>query len=363
MNKNIIPIVIPSYEPDERFITLLNELVEKNIGPIIVVNDGSGEIYAPYFKKAGEIIGRIGGEVLSHSQNMGKGRALKTAFSFIINKYDALGCVTADSDGQHTPICISKIKKCLIENPNNLILGVRDFDAPGVPIKSKHGNKITVKALKFFTGISVSDTQTGLRGIPIEFMKKLLNVRGERFEFETEMLIYSKDSFPIKEVPIETVYDSKENHTTHFNPIKDSIKIYKIFGRIFSKFLISSLSSSIIDILLFALFCRIYKSHFKMSEYIFISTISARVISAIYNFIINYIFVFKSKESKAMAFIKYTILAIIQMLLSATLVTLICYLVGDTYKVLIKIIVDIILFCISYYIQQMIVYRGRNKKR
>lgn len=362
MDTNIIPIVIPSYEPDDRLIDLLKDLASKRIGPIIIVNDGSSSKYDTYFEKAKEIIQSVGGKVLTHEVNKGKGVALKTAFSFILDNYDAIGCITCDSDGQHTPSCIERVKRCLKEHPFDFILGVRDFDVENVPKKSRIGNKLTVKSLKFFTGISISDTQTGLRGIPSDFMRKLLNVKGERFEFETYMLIESKDNFKIREVKIETVYDSYDNHKTHFNPIKDSIKIYKIFGEIFLKFLIASISSSVIDIVLFAFFCRIlYKEKNFFNGYIFWAAVYARIISALYNFSINYVFVFKSKESKIKAIIKYAILAVIQMILSASSVALLCHLFGSNNKIYIKILVDIILFCISYYIQQMIVYRKREK--
>ena len=76
-------------------------------------------------------------------------------------------------------------------------------------------------------------------------MNELLEVPGERFEFETQMLIESVDRYPIIEVPIETIYDSKENHQSHFNPFRDSIKIYKILAKQFVRYLISSLSSSV----------------------------------------------------------------------------------------------------------------------
>ena len=356
-----IPIIIPTYEPDQRLIDLLTELMDKNIGPVIIVNDGSGHEYNGYFEKAEELIAPLNGMILKHDINKGKGRALKDAFLFLLNNYpDLIGCVTADSDGQHTPECIEKVQRELMEHPYDLILGVRDFDDPEVPSKSRMGNKLTRKVLRFLCGVKVSDTQTGLRGISREFMKGLVEIPGERFEFETRMLVDSKDNVRIREVEIETVYDSKENHSTHFNPVKDSIRIYKIFGGIFLKFLLSSLSSCAIDLGLFYLLCKALKSGSNGVIYVLYATIGARVVSATYNFLVNYILVFKSKEGHVKSAIKYIILAVAQMMLSAGLVTLFAGIFPNAQELFIKIPVDVLLFFCSYYLQHEYVYRNRK---
>ena len=356
-----IPVIIPSYEPDQRLIELLQKLQNRNIGPVIIVNDGSGPEYDEYFAKAEKLIAPLNGMILKHDINKGKGRALKDAFLFLLdNEPELIGCVTADSDGQHTPECIDKVRNELLDHPADLILGVRDFDDPGVPKNSRIGNKLTRNVLKFLCGVKVSDTQTGLRGIPKDFMAELLNTAGERFEFETRMLVESKDRIKIREVEIETVYDSRENHSTHFNPVKDSIKIYKIFGGIFLKFLLSSLSSCLIDLGLFYILCKTLKNGFDSAIYVMYATIGARVVSATYNFLINYILVFKSKEGHVKSAIKYFVLALVQMTISAGTVTLFASMLPDAEELFIKIPVDVLLFFCSYYLQHEYVYRNRK---
>ena len=209
------PIVIPAYEPDERLLLLLETLKEGSQGPVVIVDDGSGHAYKEIFEQAGAYVEALGGVVLTHEVNRGKGRALKTAFACILKKYpEAVGCVTADSDGQHTVECIEKVRKTLEEHPDSLVLGVRRFDGKDVPWRSRMGNGITERVFAYVSGVHVTDTQTGLRGIPRAFMEELLDVQGERFEFETQMLLESAGSYPIIEVPIRTIYDSKENHQT-----------------------------------------------------------------------------------------------------------------------------------------------------
>ena len=355
MQKNaIVPVIIPSLEPDERLCLLLQDLKEKNIAPIVLVDDGSSMQYRSIFDVAEKEYGCI---VLRHAVNLGKGRALKDAFNFCLNKWEnMLGCVTADSDGQHTVDCILRCIDALINNPHSLILGVRDFTLENIPNKSRMGNKITRQICKYLCGVNVSDTQTGLRAIPKAFMKELMSVEGERFEFETRMLVVTKDRYNIVEIPIETIYDSKEKHTTHFDPLKDSIRIYKIFGSIFAKYAFSSLSSSALDIVFYALFCNLLSYLIGSPLYAFIATILARVLSATYNYLLNYSVVFKSKASHKQSAKRYLILAILQMLCSAMLVAFGVWILGEQFNMIVKIIVDTTLFFISYIIQREIVY-------
>ena len=330
-----IPVIIPAYEPDEKMIRLLQTLQEAGIERIVVVDDGSGNEYRNLFEQAKQ----LGAIVLTHAVNLGKGRALKTAFNEVLNRYpEAIGAITADSDGQHTPACIQKCMEAMEKEPEKLILGCRNFDQGNVPAKSEWGNKITRQVLKYLCGVAVSDTQTGLRGIPAAFMRHLMEA-GEQ-------------KVGIREVPIETVY-LNDNKGSHFNPLLDSARIYLVFA----KFLFSSLSSCIIDLVLFALFCSLTKERMPEAvSYIVVSTVLARVVSAGYNFFLNYRVVFKSSGAVWKSAVRYFVLAVVQMLASAGLVSLLYGVLGGS-EVAVKILVDVFLFFISFMIQREIVYR------
>ena len=113
-----IPVIIPAYEPDEKMIRLLQTLQESGIERIVVVDDGSGNEYRNLFEQAKQ----LGAIVLTHAVNLGKGRALKTAFNEVLNRYpEAIGAITADSDGQHTPACIQKCMEAMEKEPEKLI--------------------------------------------------------------------------------------------------------------------------------------------------------------------------------------------------------------------------------------------------
>lgn len=351
MDKIEIPVIIPAYEPDEKMIKLLEALRQEGLTNLVLVDDGSGPDYAPLFERAKKEYGAL---VLTHAVNLGKGRALKTAFNECLLRYPkAIGCVTADSDGQHTPACILKCMEAMRKAPDALVLGCRNFDGENVPFRSAVGNKMTRQVLKYLAGVGVSDTQTGLRGIPQAFMRHLMNVKGERFEFETNMLLETKtEQISITEVPIETVY-LEENKSSHFNPVRDSARIYLVFG----KFLFSSLSSSVLDLVLFGIFCRLLKGRLPAQiSYIVAATVAARLISAAYNFGMNYKVVFKSRGGVLKAAWRYVALAAVQMACSAFLVNFVYGFTGGI-EVLVKMPVDIFLFFISFLIQREFVYQ------
>ena len=281
--------------------------------------------------------------VLTHALNYGKGRALKTAFNYVLNNYkDVIWVITVDSDGQHLVKDALKCSQELINSENKLVLGSRNFDEDNVPLKSRVGNKLTRSLFKILCGISISDTQTGLRGIAINDIKRFLYTKGERFEYETNMLLDAKKyNIKFEEVPIETVY-LNENKGTHFNPLRDSVEIYKVF----IKYLFVSLSSFLVDILFF-----MYK--------IIVSTVCARIISSLYNYLLNRKFVFEQHDSKSFI-IKYYILVIIQMGVSSLSVASLSQIFSSKIIVLLKIIVDILIFIANYYIQREWVFNDKK---
>ena len=347
---NDVCLIIPAYNPDEKlFLAFLEKAVNK-FEKIIVVNDGSKYEYRPTFEKIKQQYHNI--RILEHSVNLGKGRALKTAFNEYLNYYpDCIGIVQADCDGQHDIDDAVSCAEALRENPKCLILGYRDFDDKIVPKKSKYGNKITRIIFKLFIGIKIKDTQTGLRAIGNENIKKLIATPGERYEYETNILIDCKnDNVEIKEVPIKTIYIEK-NQTSKFNPIKDSLTIYKLFA----KYIFSSLSAFVIDIILFNIFMNILKG-VNIDNKIVYATILARIISSLYNFKINAKMVFKNMNKGS--FIKYIVLVLIQMLVSAISVELLSRVIGINVTI-IKIIVDMIIFMVNFVVQIEIVFKNK----
>lgn len=331
-----IAILIPAYEPDDKLCILVKELADYGY-PIIVVDDGSGDDYRSIFEEVSKY-----STVLTHTTNCGKGKALKTGIKYV-NEKQYGGVVTADSDGQHSVEDIVKICQELDINSSKLILGVRDLSI--MPFKSKFGNTLTRILFKGLYGISVSDTQTGLRGIPLTMERgnKLLKLKGDRYEYEMNMLIYQKEIFEdIEEVSINTIY-YKNNEASHFRPFRDGFKIYSVVFSNMPKFILASLSSFVIDYILFVIFNYILKNG------VVISTICSRIISATYNYNVNKRFVFRGSD-KNYNLLKYFLLAIFILLANS----MIMYLLADCMKfnaLISKIFVELILYLVSFMVQ------------
>lgn len=350
-DKTKIAVLIPCLNPDDKLICAVREIKKAGFGQILLVNDGSTKEYDVFFQKAEE----LGATILRHAVNLGKGRALKTGFNFILNEWeDCEGIVTADADGQHRPKDLLLCRDALMENEASLILGCRNFKKNGIPFRSRFGNRMTSFVMKFLIGLSISDTQTGLRAFSREQMKAYLAVSGEGFEYETNMLIYSKEKrIPVVEVPIETIY-LEQNKDSHFRPLQDSIKIYSLFLR----YLTASFSSFVVDILLFSGGIGLLKKAFP-DFYIVLSTIAARILSSVYNFLVNKKGVFHNKEKIGTTAVRYYFLAGMQMLFSAMAVWgLHCLL--PVQETLIKVVVDSILFLISFQIQREWVFCAKK---
>lgn len=341
-----IALVIPAYEPDTALTRLIAELKPRWPGPILVVDDGSRRS-GPIFAQAEQ----LGATVLRHESNLGKGRALKTAFHACLAQFDGLiGCVTADADGQHLPEDILHCAGELLRHPQELILGSRNFSDGSVPWKSRWGNRMTCMVMRIFAGISLGDTQTGLRGIPADFLHCLLQVAGERYEFETNMLLAARrEGLKIRSIPIRTVY-LEQNRSSHFRPLWDGLRIYLLFF----KYAASSLTASVVDLLLFTLFVSWSRSVVP-GGYILLSTVLARVLSAGVNYAVNSCLVFEKKMSGTSG-AAYFLLCAVQMAASAGLVTL---LFGVTRwpESLCKVMVDAALFFVSFQIQNRWIFR------
>ena len=239
-NKKLI-VLIPSYEPDENLTKLIKNL-NKNKITSIVVDDGSGKDYK-------EIFDNLDTKVISYEKNQGKGHALKEGYKYIKDNYKEYVVVTMDSDGQHRIEDAYKLYKYILKNEDTLVLGKRPRGEK-TPLRSKIGNAITRFVFHLVSGQDVYDTQTGLRAFSNKLIDYMLKVKGERFEYEMNVLLYAKNNkIPIKELEIETIYIDN-NSKSHFNAIKDSFKVYKEI----LKFSLSGIISFLIDYILFIVF-------------------------------------------------------------------------------------------------------------
>lgn len=334
-NKKLI-VLIPSYEPDENLTKLIKNL-NKNKITSIVVDDGSGKDYK-------EIFDNLDTKVISYEKNQGKGHALKEGYKYIKDNYKEYVVVTMDSDGQHRIEDALNLYNYILKNDDTLVLGKRPRGEK-TPLRSKIGNGITRFVFHIVSGQDVYDTQTGLRAFSNKLMDYMLKVKGERFEYEMNVLLYAKNNkIPIKELEIETIYIDN-NSKSHFNAIKDSFKVYKEI----IKFSLSGIISFLIDYILFIVFKVVLNN-------ITIANVIARAISSTINYIINKNIVFKSNKNIAKSLLEYYGLVIFILLINTLLLNLLSIIINP---ILAKLIVEIIMFIISWLFQKIFIFKRK----
>ena len=344
-----ISVVLPSLDPDEKLTAVIDGLLQYGFTDIILINDGSKPENLHYFEEAAQ---HPEVTLLHHEVNRGKGAALKTAFTWFLNNRP-----------DDTKACSEHMMET-----GRLVLGVRDFDQPDVPFKSRNGNKITSAVFKIFVGMIISDTQTGLRAIPRKDLEILNTVSGDRFEYETNMLLAMKTrGIPFDEVKIRTVY-IEENKSSHFRAFRDSWRIYKLILAHFFKYTISSLASAVVDEGLFILLTYLMQSTLSGFALTAVPMAIARVISSVMNFYVNKKLVFDAHVSTGKAFLKYFALAVPQAIAQLGLT----YCIYELFHIsesatflrgLIYALVMTALFFASFVIQQRWVFAEKKEKQ
>ena len=337
-------VVIPAYEPDEKLLRVVAELKRDTDYAIVVVNDGSSEAAEPVFAALPE-----GVTLLRHAQNRGKGRALKTASEYIAAHFpQSEGIVTVDADGQHLPADVVRVSEDWEAHPETLVLGSRRFTGT-VPWRSRAGNAITRVVFRLSTGVSVYDTQTGLRAFAVSRIPMMLEMRGERYEYEINILLYAtRQHMPIREVTIETVYIA-DNASSHFHPMRDSWRIYKMILLFAASSLLAAAVDYVLVLSLSALFA-------KQAQGLLWSVVLARVISSFLNYMLNRKLVFEDCSRRSV--FRYYLVAAGIMAANYGLLSLIS---GVMPLALAKLLVELALYPLSFYLQRRFVFaRGER---
>jgi len=359
-------VLIPSFKPDERLPSYIETLRRSGLYKVVVVDDGSGSAYRNIF----DAIPQDGVVRILHEEpNRGKGAALKRGMEYLRDECpECAFIITADSDGQHTAADVLRMSAALHEDGQGLQLGTRDFRQAHVPWKSRAGNSITSAVFWLLYGHRVSDTQTGLRGFAKELLPTMISVKGERYEYEMNMLIACTTAkIPVRPLSIETVYENN-NEGSHFRSVRDSARIYLVILSGFFRFVGSSTLSFLVDYglyllinnLLKAVFPSLYRQFFLgtivgLVPNVAIATIMARLGSGAFNFFINKRFVFGNPATVRKTFPRYLCVFIAVMLLSAVLTSTLHLWTGWSDNIA-KIPVDLLLFFFSYRVQQKWVF-------
>jgi glycosyltransferase involved in cell wall biosynthesis len=335
-------VLIPAYRPSASLPDVVRALAAKAVPAIVIVDDGSGPEYRDVFARAAAFPNV---HLLRHATNLGKGAALKTGINYALCTFPELvGIVTADADGQHHPDDIARIADTLLARPDCLVLGSRGFDGE-VPWRSRFGNSLTSVVVHALIGQKLTDTQTGLRGIPTSLLLRILRIESTGYEYELEMLIAAHHlSVPVIEEPIRTIYEAG-NKSSHFNPIVDSMKIYFVLARFGSV----SLMTAVLDNLVFFL-------AFRHSGHILGSQILARVFAVGFNYSMVRRSVFYSKQRHKTVLPKFLLLVLVSGTVSYAGIRVLSAKLGIN-PVSAKLMVETVLFFANFAVQRLFIFK------
>lgn len=228
-----IAVLIPAFGPADSLIDLVDRLSDAGVPAILLVDDGSPAAAQPLFEL---LAANPRVHLLRHSQNLGKGSALKTGIRYFLDHLAHYkGLVTADAGGQHAADDVVRVARALHRSSRLVIVGSRNFDLPLYPsppldlppLRSLLGNRVVAALFRWMTGVPLADTQCGLRGMPSSVLPTLLKLPGTRYEFEMSVLLWvAQTHHPLAEQPIRTIYGNG-GANSNFRPVRDSARVLR----------------------------------------------------------------------------------------------------------------------------------------
>ena len=212
--------IIPAYR-EERHISDVVRRTRRQLDHVLVIDDGSSDTTARCAREAGA-------EVIVHSQNRGKGEAIKTGLRHWLDR-QFIHVIILDADGQHLPEEIDRfIAAAAQAGDHSFFLGNRMNNLTGMPFVRRVVNRYMSNRISRICRQEIPDTQCGFRMLDRQLIPELLD-GGNRFDYETEMLIIaSRKGYRIESVPITTVYSDE---VSKIHPARDTIRFFKLMRR------------------------------------------------------------------------------------------------------------------------------------
>ena len=218
--RSSVAAVIPAYH-EEKHIGDVVRRTRQQLDHVLVVDDGSGD-------RTEKLAREAGAEVAIHSENRGKGEAIKTGLRYWLDRQLEF-VVILDADGQHRPEEIDRfVAAAVAATKPKLIIGNRMNDTSRMPLARRIVNRYMSNKISRVCGQQIPDTQCGFRMLHRDLIPDLLG-GANRFDYETEVLIVaSRRGCRIDSVPITTVYSDE---VSSIHPVRDTIRFFKLMRR------------------------------------------------------------------------------------------------------------------------------------
>lgn len=203
--KGKVSIIIPAYneagsiaENIEETVRVFDEFGCKY--EIIVVDDGSRD---DTYNQALKAAGRHGNIIVKQiKHNRGKGRALKVGFRMCSGDY----VVFLDADMELHPAQIQTFFDIMRLDEADVVIGSKRHPNSRLdyPLDRKIISSVYFFLIKFFFGLPIQDTQTGLKLFKYEVLKNVFpRILVKAFGYDLEILVnVHRLGFKIAEAPI-----------------------------------------------------------------------------------------------------------------------------------------------------------------
>jgi len=194
---------------------LIKELSQIGLSNICFVDDGSED-------DTTKILTNNSINYLSHSCNLGKGAAIKTAAAWAIRR-GYTWIITLDADLQHPPASVDFfINK---RSNNTILVGNRREHSP-MPFFRIISNKFSSLLLSIRSNTPLRDSQCGFRLIPLKLFTEL-KLFQNGFQFESELLIKAALSgYRVDHIEIPTLYGNEKSAMRNF---RDTLKFAAMY--------------------------------------------------------------------------------------------------------------------------------------
>jgi glycosyltransferase involved in cell wall biosynthesis len=203
------------------------EATRAQLPDVLVVDDGSHDDTAA-------VAARAGARVLKQGANQGKGAALLAAFRELVAG-GVTHVVTLDADGQHLPEEIPRLVQAAHDTPGAIVVGERLKEGHDISAVARFGNWVADTLLRRIAGQRLPDTQSGFRVYPVA-ETLALGARGDRFDFETEVLLRAgRAGMPVVGVPVRVHYPPPEERVSHYDKWTDTLRIIRTVVRLMAE--------------------------------------------------------------------------------------------------------------------------------
>lgn len=333
MNSEMV-ILMPVYNPSERIVNYVKKLKENNY-QVVLINDGSKSEYHSLFEKMVHDC-----KIISYPLFKGKGYAIKKGIHYIKEHLqDKKGIIILENE--YDLMHINHIRTLINKNSQKMC------------VVHHKGKRFLTKLFSMIYNKKFIDVDSELFGFSMNYLDQMMTV--DENCYEVQSLIQSvQNNQEIEEIQLE-------NKQQPFHLKNKTIQVLYVIFLHLIRFVSSSIISSVIDVLLAWILLDVLKIWMTSDFWrIALSSLIARVLSAIVNYVINKKYVFKEKTNSKQTAIRFLILTIVITILS----TLFVYVASSLHimsEKLAKPVGDLLLFLLSYSAQTKWVFKNNER--